>query len=118
MSPIRGPVLTRALDSKDSPVRRFVDSLLTSKDGLRALRTEFSGVAGSLLVDTEEALAGTIGTAFGIAIAMLIDPVPDFGLAASGAANLGPASFAGQRRNPEGSARPAHAETGDWLRTA
>jgi hypothetical protein len=89
-----GSSLTRSLDDKGNPIRRFVDDLLTSKDGLRALRTDHAAVAGQLLVDTEGATAGTVGTAFGIAVTMLIDPVPDFGFAASGAANLGAEPFA------------------------
>lgn len=93
----RGSFLTSALDDKSHPVRQFVDDLLGAKDGLRALRADYASVTGPLLLDTAGANAGTVGTALGIAVTMLIDPVPDFGLAASGAANLGPVPFAAFR---------------------
>jgi hypothetical protein len=92
-----GSSLTRALDDKSNPIRQFVDDLLANKDGLRALRADHAAAVGQLLVNSEGAPAGTVGTAFGIAVTMLIDPVPDFGLAASGAANLGAEPFAAFR---------------------
>jgi hypothetical protein len=89
----RWPPLTTALDDRTNPIRVEVDQLLTAA-GVREVQREYRAVLGPFQVASFGSNAGTIGTAFDLALRFLITPQPNMRLAAHGAAKLGQAPFA------------------------
>ena len=86
---IRGP-LTAELNSKDSPVRRFLDERFTS--GLRDVQRRYRQASPTLVVpsaDRQEANPGTVGTAADWLLRFMLHPRPSLALAAKGAALCG-----------------------------
>ena len=82
--------LTAELDSKDSPVRRFLDDRFTN--GLRDVQRRYRQAAPSLVVpsaDRQEANPGTVGTAADWLLRFMLHPRPSLALAAMGAAMCG-----------------------------
>jgi hypothetical protein len=78
--------LTAELDSKDSPVRRFLDERFTV--GLRDVQRRYRQAAPSLVVpsaDRQEANPGTVGTAADWLLRFLLHPKPSLALASAGA---------------------------------
>lgn len=85
--------LTAELDSKESPVRRFLDERFTS--GLRDVQRRYRQPAPPLVVpaaDRSEANPGTVGTAADWLLRFMVHPRPSLKLAAAGAALCGPRS--------------------------
>lgn len=86
---IRGP-LTAELNTKDSPVRRFLDERFTS--GLREVQRRYREARPALIVpsvDRQEANPGTVGTAADWLLRFMLHPRPSLKLAATGAALCG-----------------------------
>jgi hypothetical protein len=86
---IRGP-LTAELNTKDSPVRRFLDERFTS--GLRDVQRRYRQASPALVVpsaDRQEANPGTVGTAADWLLRFMLYPQPSLKLAAAGAALCG-----------------------------
>jgi hypothetical protein len=86
---IRGP-LTAELNTKDSPVRRFLDERFTS--GLRDVQRRYRQASPPLVVpsaDRQEANPGTVGTAADWLLRFMLHPWPSLKLAATGAALCG-----------------------------
>jgi hypothetical protein len=82
--------LTAELDSKDSPIRRFLDDRFTS--GLRDVQRRYRQAAPPLVVpsaDRQEANPGTVGTAADWLLRFMLHPRPSLALAATGAALCG-----------------------------
>ena len=82
--------LTSELDSKDSPVRQFLDDRFTS--GLRDMQRRYRQAALPLVVpsaDRQEANPGTVGTAADWLLRFMLHPRPSLALAATGAAMYG-----------------------------
>jgi hypothetical protein len=78
--------LTAELDSKESPVRRFLDERFTS--GLRDVQRRYRQSAPSLVVasaDRAEANPGTVGTAADWLLRFMLHPQPSLEFAAVGA---------------------------------
>jgi len=86
------PPLTVALDDPNNGARALVDRLLTGGD-LRGVQREYRSSLAPLQVDTRAANPGTVGTAVDMALRFHIDPEPDLGLPARGAAVCGPVAF-------------------------
>ena len=86
---IRGP-LTAELNSKDSPVRRFLDERFSS--GLRDVQRRYRQASPTLVVpsaDRQGANPGTVGTAADWLLRFMLHPRPSLKLAATGAALCG-----------------------------
>ena len=86
---IRGP-LTAELNTKDSPVRRFLDERFSS--GLREVQRRYRQASPVLVVpsaDRLEANPGTVGTAADWLLRFMLHPRPSLALAARGAALCG-----------------------------
>ena len=86
---IRGP-LTAELNTKDSPVRRFLHERFTS--GLRDVQRRYRQASPALVVpaaDRQEANPGTVGTAADWLLRFMLHPRPSLKLAAAGAALCG-----------------------------
>ena len=82
--------LTAELDSKDSPVRRFLDDRFAR--GLRDVQRRYRQAAPPLVVpsaDRQEANPGTVGTAADWLLRFMLHPRPSLALAATGAALCG-----------------------------
>lgn len=82
--------LTAELDTKGSPVRRFLDERFTV--GLRDVQRRYRQAAPSLVVpsaDRQEANPGTVGTAADWLLRFLLHPRPPLKLAATGASLCG-----------------------------
>ena len=82
--------LTAELDSKESPVRRFLDERFTS--GLRDVQRRYRQAAPPLVVpsaDRPEANPGTVGTAADWLLRFMLHPRPSLEFAAVGAALCG-----------------------------
>jgi hypothetical protein len=82
--------LTAELDSKDSPVRRFLDDRFTN--GLRDVQRRYRQAAPPLVVpsaDRQEVNPGTVGTAADWLLRFMLYPRPSLTLAATGAALCG-----------------------------
>jgi hypothetical protein len=82
--------LTAELDSRESPVRRFLDERFTS--GLRDVQRRYRQAAPPLVVpsaDRAEANPGTVGTAADWLLRFMLHPRPSLKLAAAGAALCG-----------------------------
>jgi hypothetical protein len=82
--------LTAELDSKDSPVRRFLDDRFTS--GLRDVQRRYRQAGPPLVVasaDKREANPGTVGTAADWLLRFMLHPRPSLALAATGATMCG-----------------------------
>jgi hypothetical protein len=80
-----GP-LTSELDSKGSPVRRFLDERFTV--GLREVQRRYRQATPSLVVPSasrQEANPGTVGTAADWLLRFLLYPTPSLAIAAAGA---------------------------------
>jgi hypothetical protein len=85
--------LTAELDSKESPVRRFLDARFTT--GLRDVQRRYRQAAPPLVVpsaDRREANPGTVGTAADWLLRFMVYPLPSLTLAATGATLFGPRS--------------------------
>ncbi|HAW11449.1 MAG TPA: hypothetical protein DCX12_10420 [Chloroflexi bacterium] len=90
-SVIRGR-LTAELDNPRSPVRRFLDERFTA--GLRgAQRLYRESAPAALLVPSEGANPGTVGTAADWLLRFLVSPSPDIHLVARGVAAFARAQF-------------------------
>jgi hypothetical protein len=86
---IRGP-LTAELNTKDSPVRRFLDERFTS--GLREVQRRYRQASPALVVPSAgraEANPGSVGTAADWLLRFMMHPRPSLKLAATGAALCG-----------------------------
>jgi len=86
---IRGP-LTAELNSKDSPVRRFLDERFTT--GLREVQRRYRQANPALVVppaDRVEVNPGTVGTAADWLMRFMLHPRPSLKLAAAGAVLCG-----------------------------
>ena len=86
---IRGP-LTAELNTKDSPVRRFLDERFSS--GLREVQRRYRQPSPVLVVPSAERLEanpGTVGTAADWLLRFMLHPRPSLKLAAAGAALCG-----------------------------
>jgi hypothetical protein len=82
--------LTAELDSKDSPVRRFLDDRFSN--GLRDVQRRYRQAGPPLIVasaDKLEANPGTVGTAADWLLRFMLHPRPSLALAAAGAAMCG-----------------------------
>ena len=86
---IWGP-LTAELNTKDSPVRRFLDERFSS--GLREVQRRYRQAGPALVVpsaDRAEANPGTVGTAADWLLRFMLHPRPSLALAAKGAVLCG-----------------------------
>jgi hypothetical protein len=86
---IRGP-LTAELNTKDSPVRRFLDERFSS--GLREVQRRYRQPSPVLVVPSAERLEanpGTVGTAADWLLRFMLHPRPSLALAARGAVLCG-----------------------------
>lgn len=83
-TPNRWAALTRELDNPRSPVRVFLDDLMTS--GLRAVQARYrNGAPAAPIVPPGTANPGTIGTAADWLLRFLIHPTPSLAIPLSGA---------------------------------
>ncbi len=82
--------LTAELDTKDSPVRRFLDERFTN--GLRDVQRRYLQASPPLVISSaakQEANPGTVGTAADWLLRFMLHPRPSLKLAAAGAALCG-----------------------------